>query len=174
MSGSLVLVSETIVSSPVATVSLTGIDTTYDNYYVVFNDVFTNSDDDIQIRVTTSGTADSDSEYDYGSLDLKTSGTYGNTNAANATQFDFCAGVGTSGANSYNGEMYLFNFASATEYSYVTMENVTTRTDTSDELFGFQGGGTHTVAETNDGIHFFTSFGNNITGGTFKMFGIVK
>ena len=73
MSGSLVLVSETIVSSPVATVSLTGIDTTYDNYYVVFNDVFTNSDDDIQIRVTTSGTADSDSEYDYGSLDLKTS-----------------------------------------------------------------------------------------------------
>ena len=60
------------------------------------------------------------------------------------------------------------------EFSFVTMENATTRQDTSDELFGFQGSGVHTVAETNDGINFFLASGNNIAGGKFQLFGLVK
>ena len=173
MSGSLVLIQETIVSSPVSSVSLVGVNSTFDVYKVTFSNIFASADDDMQIRVTTSGTADSDSEYDLASIDLKTSGSFGNSSATNQTQWDFSAGIGTSGTNSHNGVMYLFNF-NTSEFSFVTMENATTRQDTSDELFGFQGGGVHTVAETNDGINFFLASGNNIAGGTFKLYGLVK
>ena len=173
MSGSLVLIQETIVSSPVSSVSLVGVNSTFDVYKVTFSNIFASADDDMQIRVTTSGTADSDSEYDLGSKDLKTSTSYGNTNATNQTKWDFSAGIGTSGTNSHNGVMYLFNF-NTSEFSFVTMENATTRQDTSNQLFGFQGSGVHTVAETNDGINFFLASGNNIAGGTFKLYGLVK
>ena len=174
MAGSLILIQETTISSATATVTLTGIDSTFDVYKVIFSNIFASADDDMQIRVTTSGTADSDSEYDIASKDLKTSGSFGNTSGTNQTQWDFSAGIGTSGTNSHNGVMYLFNFNNSSEYSFVTMENATTRQDTSDELFGFQGGGVHTVAETNDGINFFLASGNNIAGGTFKLYGLVK
>ena len=69
MAGSLVLIQETTVSSPVSSVSLTGIDSTFDVYKVIFSNIFASADDDMQIRVTTSGTADSDSEYDIASKD---------------------------------------------------------------------------------------------------------
>ena len=174
MSGSLIKIDEEIVSSAVASVTLTGIDSTFDVYMVRFNNVFTSADDDMQIRVTTSGTADSDSEYDIASKDLKTSGAFGNTSGTNLTQWDFSAGIGTSGTNSHNGIMYLFNFNNSSEYSFVTMENATMRNDATDELFGFQGSGVHTVAETNDGINFFLVNGNNISGGTFKLYGLKK
>jgi hypothetical protein len=174
MAGSLVLIQETTVSSPVSSVSLVGINSTFDVYKVTFSNIFASADDDMQIRVTTSGTADSDSEYDIASKDFKTSGSYGNTSGTNQTKWDFSAGIGTSGTNSHNGIMYLFNFNNSSEYSFVTMENATMRNDATDELFGFQGGGVHTVAETNDGINFFLASGNNIAGGTFKLYGIVK
>ena len=173
MAGSLVLIQETTISSPVSSVSLVGINSTFDVYKVTFSNIFASADDDMQIRVTTSGTADSDSEYDLASIDLKTSGSFGNSSATNQTQWDFSAGIGTSGTNSHNGVVYLFNF-NTSEFSFVTMENATTRQDTSDELFGFQGGGVHTVAETNDGINFFLASGNNIAGGVFKLYGLVK
>tara|TARA_Y100001937_G_C7054292_1_gene300657 strand:+ start:474 stop:998 length:525 start_codon:yes stop_codon:yes gene_type:complete len=174
MSGSLILIQETIVSSAVSSVTLTGIDSTYDVYKVVFDNVFASADDDMQIRVTTSGTADSDSEYDNASEDFKTSGSFGNTTATNQTKWDFSAGIGTSGQNSHSGVMYLFNFDNSSEFSFITMSNITTRQDTSDELFGFQGGGMHTVAEANDGISYHMASGNNIAGGTFKLYGLVK
>lgn len=174
MAGSLILVQQVVVSSAVSTVTLTGIDSTYDVYKIVFDNVFTSADDDMQIRVTTSGTADSDSQYDNASEDFKTSGSYGNTTATNQSKWDFSAGIGTSGQNSHSGVMYLFNFDNASEYSFITMSNITTRQDSSDELFGFQGGGMHTVAEANDGINFFLASGNNIAGGTFKLYGHLK
>ena len=174
MAGSLIKIQETTVSSPVSSVSLVGINSTFNVYKVTFSNVFASADDDMQIRVTTSGTADSDSEYDIASLDLKTSTSFGNTSGTNQTKWDFSAGIGTSGTNSHNGVMYLFNFNNSSEFSFVTMENVTTRQDTSDQLFGFQGGGVHTVAETNDGINFFLANSNNIAGGTFTLYGLKK
>tara|TARA_R100001126_G_scaffold97789_1_gene71379 strand:+ start:52 stop:567 length:516 start_codon:yes stop_codon:yes gene_type:complete len=169
----LVQVQTNTVTSGVSLVTLTGINTN-DIYVCIFTNVFCASDDDINIRVTTSGTPDSDSEYDYASKDLKTSGAFGNTTGrSNLDDFDFSAGVGTSGQNSNNGIIYLFNFNDSNEHSAISMENVTTRTDSSDELFGFQGGGVHTVQESNDGISFRGASGNNITGGTFTLYKVV-
>lgn len=174
MAGSLIKIDEEIVSSGVASVSLTGIDSTYDVYMVAFSNIFASANDDMQIRVTTSGTADSDSEYDWASKDLKTSGSFGNSYATNQNNIDFSAGIGTSGTNSHNGILYLFNFNNSSEYSFITHENVTTRDDSSDELFGFQGGAVHTVAETNDGVQFFLTGGNNIASGRFSLYGLKK
>jgi hypothetical protein len=174
MAGSLIKIAEITVSSAVSSVSLVGIDSTFDVYKVTFSNIFASADDDMQIRVTTSGTADSDSEYDIASKDFKTSGSFGNTSGTNQTQWDFSAGIGTSGTNSHNGVIYCFNFANPSEYSFITNENVTMRNDATDELFGFQGGGVHTVAETNDGINFFLASSNNIAGGKFSLFGLKK
>ena len=170
---SFTLVQSTAVSSAVSTVTLTGINTD-DVYICAWNNVFCDANDDVSIRVTTSGTGDSDSEYDYASKDLKEGASYGNTNnRTNKTHFDLSAGIGTSGTNSDNGIMYLFNFNDSSEYSFVTYENVTFRDDSADTLFGFQGGGVHTVAEANDGIHFFLDGGNNFVSGTFSLYKVI-
>jgi hypothetical protein len=102
MAGKLIQVSTNTVSSAVSTVTITGINTD-DVYLCAWSNVFCSADDDIGIRVTTSGTPDSDSEYDYASKDLKASGTFGNTTGrVNLDDWDFSAGVGTSGAKSDN------------------------------------------------------------------------
>ena len=66
MAGDLVLINETIVSTSTATVSLTGIDSTFDIYKVVYNNLTTDTDNkQVRLRFTVSGTADSSSNYDY-------------------------------------------------------------------------------------------------------------
>jgi len=147
---------------------------TDDVYMVAYSNVFCSANDDIGIRVTTSGTPDSDSEYDYASKDLKASGTFGNTTGrVNLDDFDFSAGVGTSGTHSDNGILYLYNFNNSSEFSFITIENVTNRADNSTDLFGFQGGGVHTVAEANDGISFRCKSGNNFVSGTYTLYKVV-
>jgi len=54
MAGSLIKIDEEIVSSAVASVTLTGIDSTYDVYVVKLNNVFASADDDFKIRITKS------------------------------------------------------------------------------------------------------------------------
>ena len=72
MAGSLIKIDEEIVTSAVASVTLTGIDSTYDVYKVVLRDI--QGDTDIQslkVRVTASGTAQSTSNYDYAKKTLR-------------------------------------------------------------------------------------------------------
>ena len=173
MAGKLIQVSTNTVSSAVSTVTITGINTD-DVYLCAWSNVFCSADYDIGIRVTTSGTPDSDSEYDYASKDLKASGTFGNTTGrVNLDDWDFSAGVGTSGNHSDSGIMYLYNFNNSSEFSFITIENVTNRNDASGDLFGFQGGGVHTVAEANDGISFRCQNGNNFVSGTYTLYRII-
>ena len=66
MAGSLVLIQETTVSSAVASVTLTGIDSTYDVYKVVFNNVLPDTDTQtLSARPTISGTMDSGGNKDF-------------------------------------------------------------------------------------------------------------
>ena len=172
MAGQLVQVATETVTSAVASVTLTGIDSD-DVYMVSINNVFASADDDYEIRITKVGVVQSDANYDRASKDLKTSGTFGNTAGTNLTEIDFSAGIGTSGTNSHNEIIYCYNFNNASEYSFITMENVTMRDDANDILFGFQGGAVHTVASASDGIHFFLTNGNNIASGTFTLYKVV-
>ena len=177
MSGSLVLL-DSVTASSSSTVSLGAgnWDTSYNVYKVVMTGITPSSDStNLRMRVLKSGTAQTDSNYDRAYLQYRTDTTYGIVATVGGDYWETTNNSnGTTAGETAQGIFYLFNFNNSSEYSFVTMENATTRQDTSDELFGFQGGGVHTVAETNDGINFFLASGNNIAGGTFKLYGLVK
>ena len=174
MAGSLVKIDEEIVSSAVATVTLTGINSTYDVYMVKGFGIENTTDfEDLRGRVTTSGTPDSDSEYDHAYKLLKSSGSFANEYNTNQDHWRLMDGLGN--ATNEQGEfiMYLFNFNNSSEYSFFTFESSYIH-GTSGVLMGYAGGGVHTVAETNDGISFHLENSDNFSAGTFTLYGLKK
>ena len=171
MAGSLIKIDEEIVTSAVASVTLTGIDSTYDVYMVRYNNVLPVNDNVLlSNRVTVSGTADTTANYDWAYKLLNAAAAFSNISATNDT--DNVLGTnGTGGNESTNGIMYLFNFNNASEYSFGTVENTVREADTN--LRGIQGGYVHTVAQACDGIQFFYASGN-IASGTFTLYGLAK
>ena len=169
MAGSLNLVDSVTVSSGVSSVSLTGIDSTYDVYKLIISGLEADTDSStVQIRVTKSGTAQTDSEYDKACMQLKAYNTFTNDSGTNATFWDFNQ-IGTTSGSTFDLTAYLFNFANA-EYSFATFEAATS--DTTIDFRGNQGGGVHTVASASDGINVFLSTGGNIDSGEFKIYGL--
>ena len=80
MAGSLVKIQETTVTSAVASVTLTGIDSTYDVYMVqISNAIPTTDDKDLYTRVTVSGTAQTTSNYDEATKNLRIDTTFSNS-----------------------------------------------------------------------------------------------
>ena len=174
MAGSLIKIDEEIVSSAVATVTLTGINSTYDVYMVKGFGIENTTDfEDLRGRVTTSGTPDSDSEYDHAYKLLKSSGSFANEYNTNQDHWRLMDGLGN--ATNEQGEfiMYLFNFNDSSEYSFITFESSYIH-GTSGVLMGYAGGGVHTVAETNDGISFHLENSDNFSAGTFTLYGLKK
>ena len=173
MAGSLIKIDEEIVSGAVSSVSLTGIDSTYDVYMVQVSNAKVNTDDALSIRVTKSGYADTTANYDDAKKYLKSGSAFSNISNTNATQIDFTATIdsGISASNG-NGVAYLFNFANA-EYSFVTIESTHFQYN-NNEARGFVGSFVHTVASASDGVLFKTNGGNNITLGNFTLYGLKK
>jgi len=172
MAGSLIKIDEEIVSSAVASVTLTGIDSTYDVYMVKFNNVLPDTDNVlIYNRVTVSGSADTTANYDFATKLLRTDTTFSNLSGTNGTAF-ILGTNGTAGNESSNGIMYLFNFNNASEYSFVTVEMTIRESDTT--LKAQQGGYVHTVAQACDGVQFFYASGNINTGAKFTLYGLKK
>ena len=166
MAGKLVQVATNTVTSAVASVTLTGIDSD-DVYMVAFNNVIGATDNvGLQIQLTKSGTAQSDSEYDYAYKNLRADTTFTNTNGTNETAISL-GNTGTATGESSQGIIYLYNFNSSSEYSYFT--NETCHFNATPFLTGAQGGIVHTVASASDGVNFKMSSGN-ITSGTFTLF----
>ena len=171
MAGSLILIQETTISSATATVTLTGIDSTFDVYVVtVFGAKCDTDAQGIRARVTTSGTPDTDSQYDLGAKEFKANSSYGNSSASNQDNW-FLQTIGTPTNEQYNGVHYLINFNNSNEYSFITMEQIVR--NSANNLSGRQGGAVHTVQETNDGISFHMASGN-IDEGVFKLYGLVN
>jgi len=171
--GSLIKIAETTVSSAVASVTLTGIDSTYDVYMVTMNNLKVSADDVPIMRVTKSGTAQSDSEYDFAYKYLKADAGFANLSNTNQTKVDCMATIESSvSAGNGNGVYYLFNFANA-EYSFITIEEAHFQ-QTQNTVYGFQGGFVHTVASASDGVFIALDSGNNYTAGTFTLYGLKK
>ena len=172
MAGSLIKISETTVSSAVASVTLTGIDSTYDVYMVRINNYVPSTDAVNPItRVTVSGTAQSTANYDRAFKILKADATFQNVSGTNRTAFDVLTGAGTGTGEQNNAIIYLFNFANASEYSFITVEN--TAINASASTRGSMGGNVYTVAEAHDGL-FFGFDSGNIASGTFSLYGLKK
>jgi len=174
MAGSLVLIQETTVSSAVASVTLTGINSTYDVYMVSFNNVAPETDaTNLRVRFTVSGTADSSSNYDRALKKLNISTTFGNTSSTNQDHLrTSSAGIGTNTSEIDNGILYLFNFNNASEYSFLTIEE--TLFSSAETLSGNQGGGMLTVAQACDGVSHYLESSDTFASGIFQLFGLKK
>jgi len=172
MAGSLIKIDEEIVSSAVASVTLTGIDSTYDVYMVKVNNVAVDTDTArFQFRVTTSGSPQTDANYDRATKLLRPDTTFGNVYDVDQTNFDIVGTMGTATGEQSNLVIYCFNFNNASEYSFGTIETVDF--NSVPHLQGQQGGFVKTTAETNDGLHFYVTTGN-IDTGTFTLYGLKK
>ena len=173
MAGSLVKIDEEIVTSAVASVTLTGIDSTYDVYMVKINGYLNSTASGQRLRVTVSGTPDTTANYDFAGKFLRADTSFTTGNATNATEGQYSGLAVSTSPNAGNHILYLFNWNNASEYSFWTMETVGFFDTGTDFLGGHQGGGVHTVAQACDGVQFFSSSGN-ITGGTFTLYGLNK
>ena len=170
MAGSIIQVATNTVSSAVASVTLTGISTN-DSYMVTYNNVTMNtSGSGMYVRTTTSGSADSDSEYDNAFKFFRSVNAFENTTGQGNDKW----GVGpqrVASAVSANGVLNLFNFNDSSEYSSMLVDNCFFWSG-SNEFAGYVGAATHSVAESNDGIHFVSDSGRTFTAGTFTLFKI--
>jgi len=173
MAGSLIKIDEEIVTSAVASVTLTGIDSTYDVYMVRFNNFVPTTDGHSpQMRVTESGIPNTTANYDVAQKNLFADTTFGNGSATNQTKFLGFSAVGNSAGESSNCIMYLFNFNNASEYSFCTWEGTGVEADGNGA--GRQGGGVFTSTSACDGVQIIVSSGNIDTGSKFTLYGLKK
>ena len=166
----LVQVATETVTSAVASVSLTGINS--DDVYMlsILNLQCTVDNEEIRIRFTVSGTPDTSLNYDMAKKDLKSYTTFGNTAITNLSYY-FVAYIGTpSPTENANGIFYLYNFNNPSEYSFITEETVNWNSIQS--LLGSQGGGVLTNAQACDGVEISMDNGN-IDNGTFTLYRVV-
>ena len=165
----LLQVATNTVTSAVSSVTLTGIDS--DDVYMVAVVGFTTDTDNVNtdFRITKSGTAQTDNEYDNANKDLKADTSFGDNAQTNVDHLSF-SNIGTGTSENANAIFYLYNFNSSSEFSFVTFETVNQRSTA--VCRGLAGGLVHTVASASDGVHFFMSSGN-ITGGTFTLYKVV-
>jgi len=172
MAGSLIKIDEEIVTSAVASVTLTGIDSTYDVYMVKLNNVQCDTDNQsIRIRVTESGTANSTANYDGADKRLYSDIAFQNGSYTNSTNIFFSESLGTGTGEAFNSILYCFNANNSSEYTFLTYENSNFYQGAT--LRGRQGGGVFTSASTVDGLQFYMGSGN-IDGGTFTLYGLKK
>ena len=88
MAGSLIKIDEEIVTSAVASVTLTGIDSTYDVYMLQVANVQPSVDTkNLRLRVTTSGTPDTNAEYNWAAKGLNSGTTFFNNAFTNQTNW---------------------------------------------------------------------------------------
>ena len=173
MAGSLIKIDEEIVSSATNSVSLTGIDSTYDVYKVVYNNLKVDGDGTVKIRIRfeESGTPNTTANYDRASKFLRTAVSFGNLSNTNQTSFNTDANIGNATGEHQNKVFYIFNANNSSEFTFMTEE--ATQVASSGELSGQQGGGVFTVTSAVNGINFFTSAGN-INSAVFTLYGLKK
>ena len=173
MAGSLIKIDEEIVTSAVASVTLTGIDSTYDVYMVVYNNAKVSADGTTKIRMrfTESGTPNTTANYDRASKFLRTVVSFGNLSNTNQTSFNTDSNIGNDTGEHQNKVYYIFNANNSIEYTFMTEE--ATQVASTGELSGQQGGGVMTVQSQVDGVNFFTSAGN-INSAVFTLYGLKK
>ena len=177
MPGSLKKLEEVTLSGATASVTLGDDtwDTSYNVYYVTFDGVKVSADDSLAFRVLASGTPQIGTGYQESTLYAKsdTNSTIGGV--VGLGQSDATATIDSGvAASSGNGHMYLFSFNNSAEYSYMTVDSVHMQYNTNSGR-GFHKSIIHTVAAANDGLIFkCNTDSNNLTAGTFKLFGISK
>jgi len=163
----LVQVATETVTSAVASVTLTGIDSD-DVYMVAYNNVAPANDNiGLYAYITKSGTKQTDSNYDLAHKNMPVYTSFSNTGNPNEAKLNL-GNFGTGTSETHQGIYYLYNFNSASEYSFITYEYLKMMADPNN-LYGNMGGAVHTVASASDGMCFAGASGN-LTSGTFTLY----
>tara|TARA_R100001463_G_scaffold29626_1_gene67335 strand:- start:18 stop:545 length:528 start_codon:yes stop_codon:yes gene_type:complete len=175
MAGKLIQVATVTVTSPVASVTLTGIDS--DDVYMlaVSNCIPVTNGQDGQLRVTKSGTAQSDSVYDFAFRGTRTDTSFSFLASIGSSKWTYPIGWSTRNTSteagvSGNAIIYLYNFNSSSEYSFASVDTVTRYSGGS---LGVQGGALHKVASASDGVNFQWASGNIDVGAVFTLYRVV-
>ena len=170
MAGSIIQVATTTLTSATSNVTLTGIDTN-DVYMVTGVGVGVETNiREVNMRVTKSGSAQSDSEYDYAYKGLVSNAAFYNVSAVNQAFIRWDSDLGTGTSELSNFIIYLYNFNSSSEYSFGTLEEVNVNHSTNSS--GKAGGFTHTIASSSDGVNFQGESSSNLLTGTFTLYKI--
>ena len=176
MAGSLIKIQETTVSSAVSSVTLTGIDSTFDVYMVKVNklthDHTTGSSINIRFTKDVSGTPTpvTSANYHRALKELRVDQAFSNFVSVDATAI-FTSDVGDLSTEQGNLLLYLFNFNNASEFSFITHESAAINSDAN--LRGRMGSACLKVGEAHNGMQIYFSSGN-VTGGTFTLYGLKK
>jgi hypothetical protein len=165
---------QTATASSSSTVDITtGMDSTYQNYAVIYSNVHPATDDVLlQIRVSTDGGSsfDSSSNYRYSSHCLRDNGSEGLTvNTGNDKLYVSGITFGNANNECGNGIVYIGNPSSST---FSTSFNIlASNMDNSGRSSTCNTGGVWTTTTAVNGIQFFFSSGN-VDAGVFKLYGI--
>lgn len=163
----LLQVATSTVTSAVASVTLTGIDSD-DAYMLIVNNFIPSTDaQDMKIRVVESGTPNSTANYDIAAKLLRADTTFGNDGNTNDTSFDCSTAIGNDTGECANWIFYIYNAYNSSEFTYFTQETV--QLSHTALLIGRQGGCVFTSASQVQGIQMFAGSGN-ISSGTFSLY----
>jgi len=171
MAGSLILIDSDTASSS-SSISLTGMDSTYDVYVATIENLLHSASAYDYVRFTVSGSADTSANYDSAMKVLRANAVFYNGAYTNQT-FTYLSPYqkGTNTGSQTNATFYIFNSQNSSEYTFATFEE--SSLGTSGASVGSQGGMVLTVAQTTDGINFSPSAGN-YSSGDFKLYGLKK
>lgn len=167
----------TATASNSASVSFTGLSSTYHHYIVVIDHVVVQTDDvSLIMRTSTNGGSSYDSgasDYRYQVSGTQDSGTDSSANSTGATSLLITAGGGGAGIGnatneSFSGRVTIYN-PSVAGYGHVTWEAV--YYNTVPRVTRVMGAGMRIAAADIDAIQFLASSGNLVSG-TFKLYGV--
>ena len=168
----LFITTTTISGSSTKTANLIGT-TTDDIYFVtITNASSTTNDDQIMARVLVSGSADTDSNYDNASKNLIDNEGFSNGAQSNQNSFRDLMYTGDQTGETNQANFYLYNFNSSSKYSYISY-SVSGMMHTP-RLYGAQGGGFMTEAQSCNGIQFYANSGNLTDGSKFTLYKVVS
>lgn len=171
MAGQLIQVATETVSSAVASVTLTGIDSD-DVYMVAYSDIAPSTDTaDLRIRVIKAdGNEDSSSNnLAYAWKRLRAGSTFANV-SGQTSGLTIDNALGTNTGEVGNAILYIYNANNSSEYTFFTNETV--RITYVPELYGNEGGFVNQVAQQVTGVKFYMGSGN-IASGTFTLYKVV-
>ena len=175
--GGLVFISGVTLSN-VASTAFTGIDSTYETYIFMLNNVVPVSDGvQLYMRTSTDGGSSYDSgssDYDYRSAAINNSGTFESTGSVDSTFMGLNQGVSSIGSASGEGISLILQLYQPSNSSlFTTMSYQGTAIYSEGSMRPQFGSGARMATSDVDAVQFLFSSGN-LESGEINMYGVVK
>ena len=159
----------TATASASGQLTLTGINTDDAYLLTLMNIVPATANADVYLRVTESGTASSDSDYDQAYKVLRADTTFQNETRENYDHWLLSGSMQTDTGKSCNGFVYIYNAQSTSDYTYITCHDIYFHTT----ILGDVLGGVYTQTTAVDGVEVKFDTGN-IASGTATLYRVTS